>query len=470
MGDTRTLTPSMTDDIKGTNPKNAPSRPIAPTAPDGSPLDSISRGVNKLMQVLGQQGIGPLYSKAKQTIKMAVGFVPGTYNYDPFGAGLMQSRRIQGETATETNLCYALLENWMRSCSAPQLFFLQTDVIVNHILNKTRIAATEIRKQSAEQLLQNASCTSKDDGWGDVNQRNLPEACVQLVNSISSSHQEQEAVDDIWKEEAMNNMKIVSFLMHETLMKAHSQAQTEEDPPIISLGNLDNSDDPMLQDLMHDAEEMDVELNNISSTSMDSPTTVAATASDAQAFWHVWDGPGAGVDDPDNVVKGRVELERLKKLGGQHIEDDKLLAVLMDHGFDRNGKTLGQHGTNPVAGSPLNPSIPMVPLLPAMASIFGSLGTAVAGVVGVSNTAGKVTGVLDRAMGGNGMRQIVGLVLGIISAFMNMGIARGQRPGFAAPEAYDPHGPYGPDPFPFQTPGAEKCHRFLTSWLAKCER
>ena len=43
------------------------------------------------------------------------------------------------------------------------------------------------------------------------------------------------------------------------------------------------------------------------------------------------------------------------------------------------------------------------------------------------------------------------------------------RVTFAAPEEYDPNGLYGPEPFPFQTPGAEKCHRMLNTWLYKCE-
>ena len=34
---------------------------------------------------------------------------------------------------------------------------------------------------------------------------------------------------------------------------------------------------------------------------------------------------------------------------------------------------------------------------------------------------------------------------------------------------YDPEGLYGPEPFPFQTPGAEKCHRMLNTWVHKCE-
>ena len=51
-----------------------------------------------------------------------------------------------------------------------------------------------------------------------------------------------------------------------------------------------------------------------------------------------------------------------------------------------------------------------------------------------------------------------------------VGAPRGMRVTFAAPEEYDPNGLYGPEPFPFQTPGAEKCHRMLNSWLYKCER
>ena len=36
------------------------------------------------------------------------------------------------------------------------------------------------------------------------------------------------------------------------------------------------------------------------------------------------------------------------------------------------------------------------------------------------------------------------------------------------PDLYDPMNPYGPEPYPDQTTGAEKCYRLLNSWLYKC--
>ena len=58
----------------------------------------------------------------------------------------------------------------------------------------------------------------------------------------------------------------------------------------------------------------------------------------------------------------------------------------------------------------------------------------------------------------------------VIGKIFGIGAARGMRATFAAPEEFDVEGPYGVEPFPFQTPGAEKCHRMLNSWLYKCER
>ena len=59
--------------------------------------------------------------------------------------------------------------------------------------------------------------------------------------------------------------------------------------------------------------------------------------------------------------------------------------------------------------------------------------------------------------------------ISFLSRAFQVGGARGGRVTFAAPEEYDPSGLYGPEPFPFQTPGAEKCHRMLNTWLFKCE-
>eukprot|EP00300_Choanocystis_sp_HF-7_P030384 c39209_g1_i1.p1 GENE.c39209_g1_i1~~c39209_g1_i1.p1 ORF type:complete len:436 (+),score=38.00 c39209_g1_i1:30-1337(+) len=343
-----------------------------PAVPGGvpNPLKMFSDGIHKMMAALGQEGFGPLDQKMKQILSQSVGYVPGTYGYDSTGAGVMQNRRTQGETSSETNLCYALLETWMRSCSAPQLFFLETSV---------------------------------------------------------------------WTQDI------------------HSPTGEAE---------LDNTPDPQMAELMHDVDVIDQ--NDLTS---DLPSA------DAQSgFWSLWDGPGAKEADPEEQARREAELERLKTSGQAHIDHDKLLATLMSHGLDENGQHL-KAGTSPLApaysgvgrpNTPASPAAPAPPIFDALAGMFGTISQVVGGVTKVSNTSARIVGALDRATGGDGIRQLVGLVLGLFSAFMNMGIAKGQRPGFAAPEAYDPHGPYGPDPFPFQTPGSEKCHRFLTSWLAKC--
>lgn len=59
--------------------------------------------------------------------------------------------------------------------------------------------------------------------------------------------------------------------------------------------------------------------------------------------------------------------------------------------------------------------------------------------------------------------------MNLVTRIFNIGAPRGGRVTFAAPEEYDENGLYGPEPFPFQTPGAEKCHRMMNTWIHKCE-
>lgn len=340
------------------------SRPAAPGGGPPNPLQMFSSGIHKLMGALGQEGFGPLDEKMKQILSQSVGYVPGTYGYDPYGAGIMQNRHTQGETSSETNLCYALLETWMRSCSAPQLFFLETSVV------------------------------------------------------------------------------------------------TQDMPAPTGEAELDNTPDPQMAELLRDVDSIDkTDLSALPDTQ---------NGQNQPLFWSMWDGHGAQEADPDEQASRQAELERLQKLGQEHIDHDKLVATLLSHGLDETGNRI-HTGTSPLAPQTASrPLAPAPPIFDALSGMFGAISQLVGGVTKISNTSGRIVGALDRATGGNGMRQLVGLVLGLFAAFMNMGVAKGQRPGFAAPEAYDPHGPYGPDPFPFQTPGAEKCHRFLTSWLAKC--
>ena len=91
-----------------------------------------------------------------------------------------------------------------------------------------------------------------------------------------------------------------------------------------------------------------------------------------------------------------------------------------------------------------------------------------------------ITGCFDRALlgwvgssqvgrGGPNLALAVQTFVSFLMRAFQVGAPRGMRVTFAAPEEYDPNGLYGPEPFPFQTPGAEKCHRMLNTWLYKCE-
>ena len=82
-------------------------------------------------------------------------------------------------------------------------------------------------------------------------------------------------------------------------------------------------------------------------------------------------------------------------------------------------------------------------------------------------------GCVDRLAFGDwavGVSAGIDAFVNVIGKIFGIGAARGMRATFAAPEEFDVEGPYGVEPFPFQTPGAEKCHRMLNSWLYKCER
>ena len=75
----------------------------------------------------------------------------------------------------------------------------------------------------------------------------------------------------------------------------------------------------------------------------------------------------------------------------------------------------------------------------------------------------------NSAQGAANPATIVQSFVKFLMRVFQVGAPRGMRVTFAAPEEYDPNGLYGPEPFPFQTPGAEKCHRMLNTWLYKCE-
>ena len=64
----------------------------------------------------------------KQMMAKAIGLNTGAYGYNPFGGGMSSEPAISAGHP-ETNLCYGLLETWLRSCSRPSMM-LQTSVRV----------------------------------------------------------------------------------------------------------------------------------------------------------------------------------------------------------------------------------------------------------------------------------------------------------------------------------------------------
>lgn len=444
---------------EGSNQPENPlgSRPSVPV-PIPNPLKMFSSGIHKLMSALGQEGFGPMSEKMKQTLSQAVGYVPGTYGYDPFGAGIMQNRRTQGETSSETNLCYALLETWMRSCSAPQLFFLQTSVITSHVLAGLREEGHNQRHAAVRAIMNHSNCIfdATDDGWGvEVRTKYIP-GCIELHRNLSHVERALGLDEAMIVNSTQTQLSALSLLAEKVLIELAQM------PPMGS-AELDNSVDPRMDELMQDAKVM------AQSGELDADPVFSEPTTTQPRFWSLWDGQGSKELDPEEQANNEKEVERLRAEGQAHIDHDKLVATLMSHGLDENGAHFKAGRTNPLAPQTAGrPQAPALPIFSALSGMFGAIAQMVGGVTKLSNTSGRIVGALDRATGANGMRQLVGLVLGLFAAFMNMGVAKGQRPGMAAPEAYDPHGPYGPDPFPFQTPGSEKCHRFLTSWLAKC--
>ena len=62
----------------------------------------------------------------------ALGLNVGFYGYDPNGASV--SALPAGNAHPETNLCYGLLETWLRACSRPSVM-LQTAARVGNASN-----------------------------------------------------------------------------------------------------------------------------------------------------------------------------------------------------------------------------------------------------------------------------------------------------------------------------------------------
>ena len=72
----------------------------------------------------------------------ALGLNVGFYGYDPNGASV--SALPAGNAHPETNLCYGLLETWLRACSRPSVM-LQTAARVGNASNASRAAAARAR-------------------------------------------------------------------------------------------------------------------------------------------------------------------------------------------------------------------------------------------------------------------------------------------------------------------------------------
>eukprot|EP00299_Pterocystis_sp_00344_P016681 c8368_g1_i1.p1 GENE.c8368_g1_i1~~c8368_g1_i1.p1 ORF type:complete len:240 (+),score=57.46 c8368_g1_i1:397-1116(+) len=111
------------------------------------------------------------------------------------------------------------------------------------------------------------------------------------------------------------------------------------------------------------------------------------------------------------------------------------------------------------------PSRPAAPFIGPILAIFGVLVTVVTGFMQFLGSMSAEMAKAEAQEGGSGQATVLEEMWNMFRADKG---PPGVRAGFAGPELYDARGPYGPEPFPFQTPGAEKCHRFLTSYVWKC--
>eukprot|EP00301_Raphidiophrys_heterophryoidea_P001609 c10771_g4_i1.p1 GENE.c10771_g4_i1~~c10771_g4_i1.p1 ORF type:complete len:242 (-),score=57.45 c10771_g4_i1:116-841(-) len=125
-------------------------------------------------------------------------------------------------------------------------------------------------------------------------------------------------------------------------------------------------------------------------------------------------------------------------------------------------QSLASQGALQMSGA----SRPMAPFIGTLIFIMTALVTIVSTMMsvllGIANGMDSANSSLSGVLGSN---PSLDSLWGMMRADKG---SSGIRAGFVQPEVYDARGPYGPEPFPFQTPGAEKCHRYLVSYVHKC--
>jgi len=344
------------------------------------PFSGAMRGVGRRLKYALRPYSDMLMSKV-------IGMHPLGYGYDPNGAGL--SGTPARDTAPETNLCYGLLETWLRSCSRPSIM-LELGSETGAAGAGAPIGVRVIEERPAPDPPALTSVT---------------ELRATLRRAMNASEPPPSgAATELREMHALLGMGAALLQLDSTYVSVAQRAADRE------------------RALRLLSDHLPARTDDASRTGAPRPTPP----------------PGAGGAAPVgarqmDVVEGRDGVGRVPRTGVRPAAPDTLPS-----------------GFNACLQHVWGQARPPMGYISALAYTISCLDRLLSGIA---------------TAGGAGVSALVNTCVNIFS----VGAPRGMRATVAAPEEFDPEGPYGVEPFPFQTAGAEKCHRMLNTWLYKCQ-
>ena len=501
-----------------------------PAAPDGWPqhVKPFSGGFGQLAKSLAfTSNIGWGQNMMTKALGLNVGF----YGYDPNGASV--SALPAGNAHPETNLCYGLLETWLRACSRPSVM-LQTAARVGNASNASRAAAAHddgahgdgdgdgdgdggdepaVDAATLSALLQEVvrprSCKTPPCAPAPIAPLDGALAAAAAVAAMSGGGGragEAAAAKAAAKAAAAGGARTDEGTLrrvHALLALGHAAYDMRRRQLDGGGGGGVEGARPSYLEVAtgyvspaERAAEREEALKHLQLRD-DDAMAAATTPAPAAAASAASSASGGGASPAAGSAVAVAAVPAVASKAWRDAAVLNLEAALLGHTPQLVEAAAAADAAGSAAGRPLG--APRTGVRPAAALPAGGplgpatdVGTNNSPVNGLSfkqcmnyywSRAGFPFGYLsalvfsigcvDRLAFGDwavGVSAGIDAFVNVIGKIFGIGAARGMRATFAAPEEFDVEGPYGVEPFPFQTPGAEKCHRMLNSWLYKCER
>ena len=434
---------------------------------------------------------------AKNMMTKAVGLQTGAYGYDASGAGISTT---PNNGLPETNLCYGLLETWLRSCSRPSMM-LQTHagarrrggatvavaaaaapeppaldvpalerllVALSNATSAAAAAGGPARDDLGSLLSAVQRATARPPHDGAAAARRLAPSelhgLLTTLHAVSALAQHAAALDSAPALAAAASATASAFAHNHSNASA---AAFDESPPAGATSLLQLQLGTELQWQSASARETD---RRAAMSQFEARESGSLDATLERTFRQL---QGGGSTQQQQQQQQPMPLQRAPGWSGSSSSTAAAPAAL-----PTLARRVARTGMRPAApsdnGVTNNSPVNGMSFGACMKYYWKEAGFPFGWISFIV----YMTGCFDRlifkpfgsaASSAPSASTYVKTFISFLSRAFQVGGARGGRVTFAAPEEYDPSGLYGPEPFPFQTPGAEKCHRMLNTWLFKCE-